>query len=111
MTQFVEFPLADGGTVTVAVDESEAGIVPVATPEEVAGKATQTFENALDHVRPVASAFIDKVRALHDPPDRVEVMFGLTMSVDAGAIIAKTGVGANFKVTLTWSRESSDRES
>ena len=35
----------------------------------------------------------------------IEVEFGMKMDVKAGAIIASTGVEANFKVKLKWKRE------
>ena len=72
-------------------------------------KAQQTFEKALDKVRPIASALIDKFRNISDPPDEIQVEFGLKMNAEAGAIIAATGVEANYKVMLTWRQERPDR--
>jgi hypothetical protein len=46
-----------------------------------------------------------ELRALHDPPDEIEVEFGLKMSAEAGAVVAATGLEANYRVTLTWRRE------
>ncbi|HHS97503.1 MAG TPA: hypothetical protein ENK08_06330 [Chloroflexi bacterium] len=106
MKRLIEFPLEDGGTILVEVEMPEGtGMVPAARGE-VVQRAQQTFEAALEKVRPAAQAIIKKLRALHDPPDEIEVEFGLKMSAEAGAVIAATGVEANYKVTLTWKREA-----
>ncbi len=107
MKRLVEFSLEDGSTILVEVEApGEAGFVPTARGEwNVPERARQTFEAAWEKVRPAASAIVSKLRALHDPPDKVEVTFGLKMDAEAGAVIASAGVEANFKVTLTWRRE------
>lgn len=106
MKRLIEFELEDGGTILVEVDTpEEAGIVPAARGEGVASKAQQSFEAALDKVRPAAQAIIRKLRALHDAPDEIEVEFGLKMSAEAGAIVAAAGAEANYKVTLTWKQQ------
>ncbi len=106
MKRLVEFPLEEGGTILVEVEMPEgAGMVPAARGE-VVQRAQQTFEAALEKVRPAAQAIIKKLRALHDPPDEIEVEFGLKMSAETGAVIAAAGVEANYKVTLTWKRET-----
>ena len=105
MKRLVEFELEEGGTIFVEVDmPEEPGMVPAARGE-VVQRAQQTFEAALEKIRPAAQAIIRKLRGLHDPPDEIEVEFGLKMSAEAGAMVAAAGVEANYKVTLTWRRE------
>ncbi len=107
MKRLIEFPLEDGNSITVEVDElePEGGVVRAARPGEIAAKAGQTFEAALDRIRPAASIIITKLRALSDPPDEMTVEFGLKMNAEAGAVIAAAGAEANYKVTLKWKRE------
>lgn len=107
MKRLVEFPLEEGGVILVEVEApEETGMVPAAREERgVPERARQTFESAWEKVRPAASAIVGKLRALHDPPDKVEVTFGLKMNGEAGVILAAAGVEANFKVTLTWRRK------
>ncbi len=103
MKRLVEFPLEDGGTILVEVDvPEEMGMVPAARGGEVVHRAQQTFEAAVGKIRPAAQVIIGKLRTLHDPPDEIEVEFGLKMSAEAGAIVAAGGVEANYKVKLTW---------
>ena len=109
MNRLIEFDLEEGGSILVegeAKGPEPGGMVPASRGvEEVPEKARQSFEAALDKVRPAAAAIIKKLRALHDPPDEVEVEFGLKMSAEAGAFVAAAGVEANYKVTLTWKQK------
>jgi len=106
--RLVEFPLEGGGSIIVEVIEEVPGPRPAGRLEKIQ-KVQQTFEKALDKVRPIASALIDTFRNIGDPPDEIQVEFGLKMHTEAGAIIAATGVEANYKVMLTWRRERPDR--
>ena len=100
----VEFPLEDGSSIVVEVDEPEGGTVRVARPGDIAEKAQQTFEQAMSGIRPAAESIIDRLRSLSDPPDQVNVEFALKLGGRVGAIIASTAGEANFKVTLSWRR-------
>lgn len=106
MKHLIEFPLENGNSILVEVDEPapEGGVVRAARPGEIAVKAGQTFESALERVKSAAVAIIAKLRGLADPPDEVEVEFGIKLSADAGAFVASTGAEANYTVTLTWKR-------
>ena len=103
MKHLVEFPLEGSGSVLVEVDDTQAGRVARGTrPGEVAEKANQTFEAALDKIKPAAQAIITQLRGLNDEPDEVSVEFGIKLSAEAGAFIASAGVEANYKVSLKW---------
>jgi hypothetical protein len=106
MKHLVEFPLEDGTTILVEVDDPETGsVVRSGRAGDAVAKSQKTFEEAMDKVKPAASAIIAKIRSLHDAPDEVEVEFGLKMSADVGAFVASAGVEANYKVTLKWKKE------
>lgn len=112
MKRLVEFPLQEGGTMLVEVDEPEGaaeatvrgGVVKAARPssEEVVEKAKVTLEDALDKIKPAAQSIINKLRGLTDAPDEIGVEFGIKLSAEAGAFIASAGVEANYKVSLKW---------
>lgn len=111
MKQLIEFPLEAGGSVLVQVDEpAPEGVVKASRAGDVVKKAGQTFEDALDRIKPAASAIIAKLRGLTDPPDEIEVEFGLTLNAEAGAFVALAGAEANYSVTLTWKREEKREE-
>lgn len=107
MKRLVEFPLQDGGVVVVEIDkpETKGGPVRGLGGGEVMDRAKQTFEAALEKIRPVAGAIITQLRDLSEPPDKVKVEFGVKMSAEAGAVIASAGVEGNYKVTLTWTNK------
>ena len=107
MKRLIEFPLQDGGTMVVEVDEPEptGGVVKAARPGEVAEKAKETLEDALEKIKPAAQSIITKLRDLHDQPDEVAVEFGIKLSAAAGAFIASAGVEANYKVSLKWTKK------
>ncbi len=104
MKHLIEFPLADGGSIFVEVEDlkQERGAVEVARPGEAVAKAALTFEDAFDKIKPAAGSLIEKIRSLSDAPDEVEVEFGLKLDAEVGAIIATTGLEANYKITLRW---------
>ncbi len=107
MKRLIEFPLQDGGTMVVEVDEPEppGGVVRAARPGDVAEKAKETFEDALDKIKPAAQSIITRLRGLSDEPDEIAVEFGIKLNAAAGAFIASAGVEANYKVSLKWAKK------
>jgi hypothetical protein len=106
MKRLIEFPLQDGGSMVVEVDEpAPEGVVKAARPGEVAARAKETLEDALDKIKPAAQAVVTRLRELHDAPDEIGVEFGIKLSAEAGAFVASAGVEANYKVTLKWSNK------
>lgn len=104
--KLVEYKLEQGGTVLIEVEETEEerGRVPVARKLEMPEEATKEFEKALDEIRPVVDTIVQKLKDLSSKPDNIGVEFGIKMNTQAGAIIAATGVEANFKITLSWNK-------
>lgn len=104
MKRLIEFQLEDGGSIVVESHETIAtvGMVRAGRPADVVTKAGQTFEAALEKIKPAATAIITKLRSLGEPPNEVEVEFGVKMNAEAGAFIASAGAEANYKVTLKW---------
>ncbi len=104
MKHLVEFPLEDGDSILVEVDEPLSGAIDdrIGISDEIAQKAKQSFESAISKIQPVANAIIAKVRSLNEPADEVEVKFGLKMSAELGAIIASGNAEGNYEITLKW---------
>lgn len=107
MTRLVEFPLQDGGSVLVQVDEAAPGPVTRGLGDRavLTEQAGHTFEEAIGRVQPAAQSLISRLRALADAPDEVGLEFGLELSAEAGAFIASASSTANFRVMLTWRRD------
>ncbi len=102
--KLAEFSLADGTNFLVEVDEPESSAVErvALSPDKEVIKATQSFEEALAKVKPVASTVITELHDLTTPADEVEVKFGLKLTADAGAIFASVGGEVNYEITLKW---------
>jgi len=106
MKRLIEFPLEDGTSMMVEVDEPEEdGLTRVSRRDPgVIERAQQTLEKSLDRVKPAAQFIIEKLRGLHDSPDEIEVQFGLKLNAGSGVILA-AGVEANYTVKLKWAKD------
>jgi hypothetical protein len=108
MKRLVEFPLEDGTSMLVEIEEpDQGGLVKASRSDDVIAKAHLTLEKSLEKVKPAAQFVIQKLRELHDVPDEVQVSFGLKLSAEAGAVLASGSVEANYTVTLKWVKEKS----
>ena len=102
MKRLVEFPLEEGGSIVVELDEPETGGTVRAGREDTIEKARETFEDALNKVLPATKTVVERLRNMESRPDEVEVTFGVNLSTMAGAVIASASVQANFGVTVRW---------
>jgi len=113
MTDYIQFTTEDGTTILVeAAAEADAyrsGVVRAGLKDkagETIAQAKASFEEGLEVIRHNARAFIKKVRDLPDPPDEMEVTFGLKATGEVGNFaVAKVGTEASYTVNLTWKRE------
>lgn len=112
MKRLVEFPLEDGTSLLVEVEESDAeGLRRVSRQDpNLIERAQQTLEKSLERVKPTAQAILEKLRELQDAPDEVEVQFGLNLSAAAGIVLA-SGITANYTVKLKWVKNKPDLKS
>ena len=102
MKHLVEFPLDEGGSIVVEVDEPESeGTIRAARGDTIV-KAKETLEQALTNVLPVTKSIVEKLRSIGNKPDEIEICFGVKLSTAAGAIIASASAEANFDVTMHW---------
>jgi hypothetical protein len=101
--ELMEFPLEAGGTVVVEVD-IPLGMSRVAHGDGLVTAAKTTFETALTAVRDAASSALDQLRSMSSRPDGIEIRFGVKLTAQAGAVIAKTGGEGTFEVKLVWKR-------
>jgi hypothetical protein len=111
--RLVEYELESGGT--IVVDAEDGDFDTAARPvtrglHDVEGamveRAGRTFESALATVEPATQSLLSHLRELDHGPQTISIEFGVSLHAAAGAIIAQTGGDANFKVTLTWRRDS-----
>ncbi|WP_144660543.1 CU044_2847 family protein [Paenarthrobacter nicotinovorans] len=109
MSRLVEFTTDDGGTVVVEVASGAGSLVTrggdhAADHSGVFARAQQTFQRALEQVRPAVQGVIDELLSLENRPDELSVEFGIDLHAEAGAFIASASTASNFKVRLTWNK-------
>ena len=108
MKRLVEFPLEEGGSIVVEVDEPEsAGTIRAARGDTIV-KAKETLEEALNNVLPVTKSLVEKLRSIGNKPDEIEVTFGVSLNTAVGAVIASASAEGNFSVTLHWSGKTEE---
>ncbi|MFF8727529.1 CU044_2847 family protein [Streptomyces sp. NPDC015171] len=102
MDGLVEFRTEDGALVTVEGVSTRSGARLVSRGDGPA-QAARTFESALDGVRAAAEAALRVFRDGSLRPDGVEIEFGVRLSAEAGAVIAKGSAEGHLVVKLNWS--------
>jgi NTP-dependent ternary system trypsin peptidase co-occuring protein len=108
--RLVEFPLEQGGSVLIEIDEPPAGPVTRGLGKDhpaLVEQAGKTFEDATAAITPAARSLMARIRAIDDPPDEVGIQFGVQLSAQTGAFIASIAGQANFTVSMIWRRRGS----
>lgn len=107
MATLFQYKLDDGSDVFIEVEEEqESGVVRTArnTKGNIIVKVERKFSEAFDQIKSSAAILRQKLDDLK--ADEVEVKFGLKASSELGSfIVAKTGLEANYEVTLKWSNK------
>lgn len=98
--------LEDGSSVVFEVEEGPStGPLPVSRISDALEKAGQSFDSSLDSIRNFAGAVLNKLRQTPEPPQEIQVVFGLKALAEvSGFAIAKASAEANYTVTLKWVR-------
>ncbi|MFF4396666.1 CU044_2847 family protein [Streptomyces sp. NPDC001480] len=102
MNKLVEFKTEDGAVVVVETAEAATGSRLVSRGDGPAAQTTRTFESALDGVRAAARSALRVFRDGTLRPDSVELEFGVKLSAEAGAVIAKGAAEGQLVVRLSW---------
>ncbi|MFE0509979.1 CU044_2847 family protein [Streptomyces sp. NPDC058964] len=107
MARLVEFETEDGAVVVVETADPATGTRLVSRGEGPGGgpadRTARTFEGALDGVRSAAHSALRVFRDGALRPDSVELEFGVKLSAEAGAVIAKGAAEGQLVVKLSWS--------
>ncbi|WP_267913041.1 CU044_2847 family protein [Streptomyces sp. N35] len=101
MGEYLEFSTEDGTIVPVdfAADDDGQRLV---SGSDGAVRATRTFESSLAGVRSAAEAALRTFQGGSLKPDSVEIEFGVKLTAEAGALIAKSAVEGHLVVKLAW---------
>lgn len=111
MKRLIEIPLEDGSSMIIEVDDPEAARASEATKRGLRDltasieRVENTFETALDKIKPAAAAILAKLREMRQAPDQIDIEFGIKLGAKAVAFIASADTDAHFVVNLSWKRE------
>ncbi len=102
MPELVRWQLDDGDELLVEVDHDGPEISPVSRAGDVIESAGTSLSAALGSVRKAATVVLGQFRDMAVRPDEVQVEFGVRLTAEAGAVIAKSSVEGHLTVKLTW---------
>jgi hypothetical protein len=99
----VAVPVEGADPFVMEIDgDVDGGVIRSARPGEIVATVTQSFDAALERLRPMTRVILAKVRDIAEGPEQIDIEFGLKMTMEAGLIVAHATSEANFKVTLQW---------
>lgn len=97
------FTIDENATVIVEFPE-KSGLQPVSrlSPREVARKSSEALDQAMNTIHHMARRVNATLNAMAEPPEQVEVDFGITFDADVGAVIARDAAECSISVKLVW---------
>jgi hypothetical protein len=106
MSRFIEFNRGDEENSVILVEANENfpvdGPVQVSVRGVMAQKANEAFDAALAGVTPIASAVIQRLKEAVTDAGEFEVEFGVTLTAEAGVILARTAAEGHCKISIKW---------
>ena len=77
--------------------------------KDVGKQAIQSFQTALDTIRAVTSATVQHIKTFENDnvPNEFQLQFGLNISGEYGAVVAKATAEAQITVTMTYKSSES----
>ncbi|WP_412538378.1 CU044_2847 family protein [Longispora sp. K20-0274] len=87
---------------TILIEERDGGTLERIGLLDHLYPAKQRLEAALAQVRPAIDAALSMVRGLPKKPDQVEVEVGVTLTAEAGAVVARTTAEGHLVIRATW---------
>ena len=103
-TMIVEVP--GGGKVLFGGRNRPSGMREISLAEDVATATAEGFKAALGTLANLVATLEDKVGHMPNRPDKVEMEFRASLSGECDLWIVSGDGEAEFKVTLTWGKES-----
>ncbi|MFE6868202.1 CU044_2847 family protein [Kitasatospora sp. NPDC057692] len=100
MAGLARIPLEDGGWVLIEAPGGAEGPVKAGRVGEAIRELPTTLRGALVPVTTAAHVALDELRRIG--PDEIAVEFGVDLSVEAGAVITRSGANCHLLVRALW---------
>jgi hypothetical protein len=105
MTEVVQYTVRGNRSVLVEIDSDPYASVPAGRNGRVRELRT-AFESRLADVREAAEAALLELRKDIDP-DELKLSFGIKLTGELGAVVARSAVEGNLSVELVWKKSPS----
>lgn len=103
MSELIRVPLAGGGSVLFeGTSRGSGGPVKTSRLQDRIEDASATLQEALESIVEASSAVLAQFSKV--APASIEVEFGVTLTGEVDAVIARAESECHFNVTLTWQR-------
>jgi hypothetical protein len=86
-------------------DGYKARQITTSSGDVVGMKAGTALEEAVAELKPAAQAILDGLKALSEGVKEIELEFGIKLTAEAGAIIARTAAEGHCTVSIKWTRD------
>jgi len=96
----MQIPLEGGGELQVEVVDDQPGIQRASRMGDAIQGATTSLVEVLAPIREAAVAARDAFK--ESGPDEIEVEFGVKLTAEASAILAKSSAEGHLQVKLVW---------
>ena len=115
MAQYIETFTKDGTSIRIEVESDSklggVGFASQASRDNVSSEATKdAYDQTLNTIRGCANGVIDTIQNLETLPSTASIDFAIKIDPEAGAMIAKSGGDAQFKVSLSWKQAEPDKD-
>ena len=76
-------------------------------PKDLAQKSKEAIDHAMKSMQGMAKKTVRAIKKIpiSERPHTVEVSFGLKLTAEGNAVVAKAGMEAAINVTMTWNRK------
>ena len=103
MSTLVQFEVSPGHEVLVEADFIEEGWIPVGRGSDGILRAAGQFTEHIDCIRDAAAQTLATFRNQLNP-DEIKLSFGIKITAEAGAVIAKSALEGTLGMELVWRR-------
>ena len=113
MVDYIEAQTKDGLKIRIEVEPEKTG-AGFGHQSSISDDSSQVAKNAynqtLDTIRACANGVVDTIQNLDALPSAASINFAIKIDAEAGAMIAKSGSEAQFKVSLSWKQVEPEQE-
>jgi hypothetical protein len=108
MKKTIEFGIEGGGSLFVETSEQGSGGWAPASRGgcKVLGKASESLEDALSAIKPVADAVLKTLKTVAESPDEIEAEFGIRIDGTLGGVLVSAAADAHCNVKLLWKKSN-----